>query len=138
MGLDQDFYRLKKDKIEYELKPRQILGYEQAFDVDERGFVDFNKPIREHIVHFRKQYLLSYAIEKVCGTSGQNDYVVISKEDLTEIANVVWEEFLKLNNSKRKSDQEESIRLFYIEKNLDTIKNLFDFDNYYLLYDECG
>ena len=43
MGLDQDFYKLKKDKIDYELKPREILNYYEGFYTKENNIVYRNE-----------------------------------------------------------------------------------------------
>lgn len=138
MGLDQDFYKLKKDKIDYELKPREILNYYDGFYITKYKMVDFDKPKTEHIVDFRKNYDLSEAIKKVCGKTGEVDYIVISKEDLSEINGIIWKHYLKYYKNEKESDIDKCMKYCYTSKILNTIINLFDFDNYYLLYDECG
>lgn len=138
MGLDQDFYKLKKDKIDYELKPREILNYYEGFYTKENNIVDFENPKKEHIVDFRKNYDLSEAIKKVCGKTGEVDYIVISKEDLSKIKGIIWKHYLKYYKSEKESDIYKCMKYCYTFKILNTIINLFDFDNYYLLYDECG
>jgi len=122
MGLDQDFYKLKKGN--YKFENREIIDY---YEINDKV---------EHIIWLRKEYELSSIIDGVTDMLPNVDYMVISKEDLIEIFEEVQQKWIKLcKNDKNKEDR---MSLYYISKILEGILNTFDFDNYYLLYLECG
>lgn len=144
MGLDQDFYKIEKNKInKADIEETSIgakyIEFDKMYELT-NNFIDFHKPKYSDVAYFRKEYELSEIIEEVVEVKSCGDYVVVNKEQLNKIKQEIWNEFLKLFH-KEKLDETEEIempRFYYISKVLETIINLFDFDNNFLLYHECG
>ena len=129
MGMDNTFFRIKKDEIkdindiDGEMH-RIVYGENRKYDEYE-------------LMYFRKNYELNEVVGEILKTYPIDSYI-ISEEVLKEIHEKLHEKMCKCNGKmfeETETEMWERLRITKTVEVLEVIMKLFDFENYYLIYE---
>lgn len=124
MGMDNTFFKVSKK----ELKGKDYI-HETIYES--------GKYKEYELSYFRKNYRLEEIIEKVFETDFI-EYVIITKEKLKEIIDILNNDYKEIVNKEKETDND-TINRIYLGGTISTLEiiyKLFNFEEDYLIY-EC-
>lgn len=119
MGMDNVFARVKRSN-------RINFNNHDVIDV-----YFFDDKELENLIDFRNAYDLDEIITDIV-KNNMGDYVVLDKEDINIIIQVLQDRFYK--NDIYNNEFNQWLKYDHIIETLELINKLFDYDRYYLLY----